>query len=75
MKEEIKKVRLEFQEYEVVNLLKSLNEAHHNEIQKNGRWEWQEDTKMYWYSSTKKSKQINFTIKNITRQLKQLKGE
>ena len=69
MKEEVKKVHLDLQEYEVVNLLESLKEAHLIEISKNGRWEWQEDTRMYWYSSTKKSKQIRFTIKNITRQL------
>lgn len=59
---------LNFDTYEIENILKALEDLHYNELKK-GKWEWQENSKMYYYTPTKKSKQIKFTINNIKRQL------
>lgn len=67
---DVKKVILELDEYEVENILKSLALTHYAEISTHGKWEKQKDSNGYWYSSTKKSKQLAFTQRNIERQTK-----
>ena len=59
---------LEFKDYEVENLLKALEMIHYEELKK-GKWEMQEHSKQYYYSPTKKSNQIKFTINSIKRQI------
>lgn len=64
---------LELDDYEIENLLKAL-ELFHSEELKKGKWEPQPHMNgQYYYTPTKKSKQIKFTINNIKRQI-QIKG-
>lgn len=59
---------LDFDNYEIDNILTALNLLHGEELKK-GKWEMQPNSKQYYYSPTKKSKQIQFTINNIKRQM------
>ncbi len=65
---------LELNDYEIENLLKALDVLHYEELKK-GKWEPQPSMNgQYYYTATKKSKQIKFTINNIKRQLEQQKN-
>lgn len=62
---------LSLKDYEVENLLKALECFHYEELKK-GKWEPQlHMNNQYYYSPTKKSKQIKFTINNIKRQIEE----
>lgn len=68
-------MKIEFQDYELENVLNALKDAHYKEISTNGKWKKQKDSNHFYYSETKKSKQIKFTINSIKRQLNEIKNQ
>lgn len=65
----MKKFQLEFQQYEIDNIIKALQ----GEIQleyRSCKWQWQEDFGFYYYTPNKRVKQLEFTIHSIVRQMK-----
>lgn len=71
---EIPKYNIELQEYEIKNIIDALKKSHYTEISTNGKWEKMDGGVNYYYSETKKSRQLKFTINSMQRQLEILKS-
>lgn len=64
----MKQYLLEFQEYEIENLLQSLRTEIQKEQRDHCKWEQQKALGMWWYTPNRRVKQLEFTLNSILRQ-------
>ncbi len=64
----MKKYLLEFQKYEIDNILMALRTEIQHEQHDHCEWEFQKDINQFYYTPNKKVKQLEFTIHSILRQ-------
>jgi len=64
----MKKYLIEFQKYEIDNVLTSLRNEIQRELREHCKFEYQEETGNWYYTSNRKVKQLEFTIHSILRQ-------
>lgn len=71
MSDKTKRHTLDFQQYEIDILREALKLAKRKEQSERCKWEWQDGSRMYYYTPNRQVKRIEFILRSIDRQLAQ----